>query len=485
MKIKLNSLILLLSISFLVLSGCKNKPSTYLHQPNVSVVNESKQPNTRLHVKIENSSDPAITITSGFFSDTVQLNTNGLFETSFHLVTDGYFSLRNGSLSIRIFLAPGDNLTVKFNASDAFNTITFSGEGQLPNQYLKEKYDLMLQQAFPLEQLFERPALQFKQIIDSLYIVRKIALEEFMKQHSGLSPFFISCEQASLLYDRASQLNEFAIANPEMSGSDAGNYFIYLKNTDSSDINLLEVYEYQLFLDSRLTLIAKDNLGVDRFINSPPEVLALEKQKAISQLTKNPIISDYLLHSVMSGYIRSNGFNKINDLIDYFEHHCTDTVLKNQLLAPYQKYIRLKHHPLAPAVSFVDINGKEFSLADFRGQYIYIDVWASWCLPCRRESPLFDTQKEKYQHKNIAFISLSIDDKTADWKGFLNNRKTFINQYLVKNVEKFADDYQIRTIPRFLIISPDGILLDEDAVRPSENKTGWIDSLPDREKPSV
>jgi thiol-disulfide isomerase/thioredoxin len=485
MKTKLSCFLIIASLAFFTFSGCRNEPATNLHLPNVSIVNPSKTPNTILQGTIENVLFPKVVVTSGNFSDTAQIDALGKFKFTMHLMTDGYFSLRSGTQSVQIFMSPGDDLNIRFNTRDIFNSLAFEGKGQLPNQYLKNKYQLLLEQALPLEQMFEKSALEYKQIIDSLYIVQKINLDDFTRQHKDLPSFFIHSEQAALLYDRANQLNEYAVASQTTCQDVANTYFNYLDKTNCSDSTLLHIYEYRLFLDSRLSLMVKKNTGSDTFIGLSPSNLAMEKLKTVQQLTKNSMISNYLLNSVMSGYVRSCGFVKSAGLFGYFEQHCTDPTLKDQLLIPYHKYQSLHNHVLAPEANFTDMQGKEYSFTDFRGQFLYVDIWASWCLPCRNESPLFDKLKEKYRHKNISFISLSIDNKTEDWKGFLTNRKSFENQFLVKNVKLFADDYQVNTIPRFLIIDPNGILIDEDAPRPSENKTGWIDSLPVRKKPNV
>jgi thiol-disulfide isomerase/thioredoxin len=66
---------------------------------------------------------------------------------------------------------------------------------------------------------------------------------------------------------------------------------------------------------------------------------------------------------------------------------------------------------------------------DFKGQYIYVDIWASWCLPCRQEAPFFEALKERYKAKNLVFLSLSIDESESDWRGFLQNRKVYDHQF--------------------------------------------------------
>ena len=55
------------------------------------------------------------------------------------------------------------------------------------------------------------------------------------------------------------------------------------------------------------------------------------------------------------------------------------------------------------------------TLRDFRGKYIYIDMWATWCGPCQKELPFLKKLEEKFKGRNIVFVGLSIDQDKAKW----------------------------------------------------------------------
>jgi len=167
-------------------------------------------------------------------------------------------------------------------------------------------------------------------------------------------------------------------------------------------------------------------------------------------------------------------------LFQVFELNCTDTNLKNELLTPYEEYKRLVVNDKAPLITFVDIKGQSFSLEFFKGNYIYIDVWATWCLPCKKESPYFEELSRKYSHKNIQFVSLSVDEDVQAWKKYISTPESSRNQFLISNPEEFMKDYKIKTIPRFIIINPEGKIEDPDAFRPSEPDLKWFSGLPDK-----
>ncbi|GGB79588.1 hypothetical protein GCM10007424_19690 [Flavobacterium suaedae] len=126
----------------------------------------------------------------------------------------------------------------------------------------------------------------------------------------------------------------------------------------------------------------------------------------------------------------------------------------------------------SPDFTYENYKGGTTSLSDFKGKYVYIDVWATWCGPCRGQIPYLKEIEEKYHDKNIVFISLSIDkQKDHDkWKEFVKKESLGGVQLIAdKDWESdFAVAYNIKSIPRFILIDPKGNVVNADAPRPSE-----------------
>ena len=127
---------------------------------------------------------------------------------------------------------------------------------------------------------------------------------------------------------------------------------------------------------------------------------------------------------------------------------------------------------VAPTFNYENVAGNKTKLQDLRGKYVYIDVWATWCGPCRGEIPSLARIEEKYKGKNIAFVSISVDeDKDHDkWKKFVTDKQLGdIQLFADKNWNsEFITSFGINSIPRFILIDPKGIVLNADAPRPSE-----------------
>lgn len=142
-----------------------------------------------------------------------------------------------------------------------------------------------------------------------------------------------------------------------------------------------------------------------------------------------------------------------------------------------QEAQRMKGKP-SPAFSFKNHKGGTTNLSDFKGKYVYIDVWATWCGPCRKEIPHLQEMEEKYKGKNIAFVSISIDKQKdySKWEKFVNDEALGGVQLIADNDWKsgFITAYEIKSIPRFILIDPKGKIVRSDAPRPSDSNIHYL-----------
>lgn len=118
--------------------------------------------------------------------------------------------------------------------------------------------------------------------------------------------------------------------------------------------------------------------------------------------------------------------------------------------------------------------GGKTKLSDLKGKYVYIDLWATWCGPCRAEIPYLQKVEEKYHGKNIEFVSVSVDVvKDHDkWQRFVTDKQLGgIQLFSDKDWQsEFIKSYGVMSIPRFILIDPKGNVLNADAPRPSSQE---------------
>ena len=141
-----------------------------------------------------------------------------------------------------------------------------------------------------------------------------------------------------------------------------------------------------------------------------------------------------------------------------------------------RKAVETKYKPgtLSADFKFKDVNGKVFSLKDLRGNYVYIDVWATWCGPCCKEIPSLQKLEEKMHGKKITFVSISWDREQNDWMKMLEEKKLGGLQLHFGGDEAFFKEYGIEFIPRFILLDKKGRVVNAYMTRPSDPKTEEI-----------
>ncbi len=125
----------------------------------------------------------------------------------------------------------------------------------------------------------------------------------------------------------------------------------------------------------------------------------------------------------------------------------------------------------SPGFDYENHKGGKTKLEDLRGKYVYIDVWATWCGPCRAEIPHLKKLEELFHGKNIEFVSISIDSKKdyEKWKKFVTDKELGGIQLYADNDwnSQFVKDYNITGIPRFILVDPKGNIVNANEDRPS------------------
>jgi thiol-disulfide isomerase/thioredoxin len=149
--------------------------------------------------------------------------------------------------------------------------------------------------------------------------------------------------------------------------------------------------------------------------------------------------------------------------------------LYDGLMLAYEQQNRIAVHTEkgAPSPSFINYKnykGGTTSLEDLKGKYVYIDVWATWCGPCRQQIPFLKEVEEKYHGKNIEFVSISTDSpaQIETWKKMIAEKNMGGIQLFAGKDQSFTNAYEISGIPRFILIDPDGNIVDANAPRPSD-----------------
>jgi cytochrome c biogenesis protein CcmG, thiol:disulfide interchange protein DsbE len=96
------------------------------------------------------------------------------------------------------------------------------------------------------------------------------------------------------------------------------------------------------------------------------------------------------------------------------------------------------------------------SIADYRGQWVLVNFWASWCDPCREEAPALQRFYERYRDQGVTVLGIDLDDATEDARDFVEEFGLTYPQLRDGDGDEWRDDYAMTGFPESFLIDPEG-----------------------------
>ena len=125
-----------------------------------------------------------------------------------------------------------------------------------------------------------------------------------------------------------------------------------------------------------------------------------------------------------------------------------------------------------PNVTLERPDGTKLELSSLFGKTMFLDLWATWCPPCCAEIPYLETLAKQFaDNPDVRIISISVDQDRDAWVKKITEDKPSWEQYRISidDADAFFSAIELETIPRFIIVSPDGSIINADAPRPSDD----------------
>jgi len=188
----------------------------------------------------------------------------------------------------------------------------------------------------------------------------------------------------------------------------------------------------------------------------------------LTLLNNDTLKGQYLCDNIIKRKVLDRTYQRMMNKYDQY----IVTEKQKSDIAQYEED-NLKFAEGQPWIDFtaMDIDGQVHSLSDYKGKVVLVDVWASWCSPCKAEMPHLEKLEKNYHNrKDIVFVSLSIDRDKAAWEKFVKEKamKGILLHISGDATKKLRKDYEIPGIPRFMLFDREGKIVSINCPRPSD-----------------
>ncbi|HEU4858604.1 MAG TPA: TlpA disulfide reductase family protein [Chitinophagaceae bacterium] len=166
----------------------------------------------------------------------------------------------------------------------------------------------------------------------------------------------------------------------------------------------------------------------------------------------------------MNGFSSEELIGLLNEMVNKFPGRTDIAGVRNSVESQIPKTLWVGK--VAPEISLPDTEGRTVRLSSFRGKYVLVDFWASWCGPCRRENPTVVEAYNQFRNKNFTILGVSLDrpgQKEAWIKAIVDDK---LNWTHVSDLKYWQSEvvpvYQVGSIPFNVLVDPEGKVIAEN-----------------------
>lgn len=409
---------------------------------------------------------------------------NGIFSDEIVLKESGLYTFKVGKEKYKLFLEPSSVFGVIIDPA-ADDKIRFVGDNAVGNGFLvnQEKEFSDWQDVKDADWKLDAP--EFLAMLTDKKNLVDDSFSEFLASYGEtVSDEYVELVNANTFYKYARQLLKFDRMHEAWTGEDEFEKMDpdYLQQVSLNSNKLFYLYDYRKFIFEYFAKVTDEQVektfGTDMKTSLRLTEKYTYKYNQVSKLFSDKTIRNFLKTDIAYEAVGKVKDVSVNSLIKKFRRDVRHEDYVKLVDNRYKKTIPVRNGALAPEIVGYDLTGDEMKLSDFRGKYVYIFVWASWCAPCKVELPHYERLVEEYGRKNIEFLGVSVDEETSRWRNSFNYNNYPGSQMLVRGNwgSPMITNYKLKSVPQFILIDPQGEILTLEAPKPSANVRGTLAS---------
>ncbi|HMP98926.1 MAG TPA: TlpA disulfide reductase family protein [Cyclobacteriaceae bacterium] len=402
---------------------------------------------------------------------------DGSFNIKFESSQSDYFTFRTKNTSFNLFMSPGDSIYIEADAENFGDSFRAEADKIIENTYLRKKAKVInTHQMNDFMKLMKKNKDDYFAKTDSIKSDLKNLLTE-LKSNKEISKEFLKLEEAYLKYQFILMDNIFPnyhrFSN-NLSQSDSIDFPIKeteekIASIELNDADLLTLPAFRNLLDIKVQKIILMKFKQDSTLRQKENIYLTLSYEVADSIFQHHDIKEYYRFKLIKEQLDFMGPTGAVALYEDFIATSKNQNYLSKLKESMSKWEPILAGKESPDFKFVTLKDEEVKLSDLRGKLVYIDVWATWCGPCIAEHPNWNKMMDEYKDKDIAFVSISIDDSKEPWLKMVTQKNMGGHQWFTENAwqSELAQHYNIRGIPRFILLDKEGKIIDPSAPRPS------------------
>ena len=410
--------------------------------------------------------------------DSAKLDKKGNYSMNFSWPVPGAATFYHGDEITQMFLTPGDSLSLSLDTKEFDETIVYRGRGSRINSCLSAK---ALKFGYLGATEYKMKESEFTPMLDSIHEAEESFLSNYFKGSGHLEEIrvFLLTELADILYGWANYKTSYPGLNQYLNKSTfppvlPDDYYDFMKVIRIYNPDAIHSSSYLEFLGDYVDreswkLVAADSVQTFR----------QHKEQFIDRNVPG-VLKEYILaHWTYETLTQENDLEFGTYLLNKIKRESP----RNSYMELLERTVRIAStlspgHP-APNFTLPDAKGKMVSLSDFRGKVVYLDIWATWCGPCRAEIPHALKLEEEMRNRDVVFLSVSVDEDDKAWKKMIKEKEMKGVHLISKgNFEStVAKLYNVKGIPQYVIIDQKGNIVTNNAERPSGKAKESLEAL--------
>ena len=415
-----------------------------------------------LEVKVDSPVSEEVVVVCHNNIEVYPLDESGSVSVALDVAHAAYLKLFHGREYMHLYVEDGDRASLNFKGGDMAGSSVMEGGKADAVRYLKSISLIPLPDedyALPFDEYMARLDGKSRDAID---ILKANGLED--------EGDFVRMEEGRIKYSYGAQLLMYPVGHMIMTGDMSYKpdqaYYDRVASYVVEDSYLTGIDEYRAFVAEAMHLLDPEGRELTEIY---PKTVA--QMKYTAKTMSDPYVKEIIMHHIAAAYVDNFGVEDIAEMENLYNTYVKDTSLVSQYRKKQERWDFSRPGRRSPDFRAVDLSGKEYTLKDFRGKYVYIDMWATWCAPCRREMPYLKALEEQFADAQIVFLGLSVDKDKAAWEKMVGEGNMTGVQLYLGAQSSFMDAYRVEGIPRFILLDKEGVIISNDMSRPSEDAT--------------